>query len=58
MTEEEKVCPDCKGDGIVIGVRIEARCCMNFKEGGCCNYPEPEQVPYPEPCERCEANKK
>jgi ribosomal protein L32 len=50
------VCPDCGGDGIIVGVRIEPRCCGNLNEyGGCCNYPVPDQVAEPEQCEKCEA---
>jgi hypothetical protein len=49
-------CPDCKGDGIIVDVRIEPRCCMNFNEyGGCCNYPLPDQVAEQKQCERCQA---
>lgn len=49
-------CPDCEGTGIVVGVRIEPRCCGNLNEyGGCCNYPVPDQVAEPEQCERCQA---
>lgn len=49
-------CPDCEGTGIVVGVRIEPRCCGNLNEyGGCCNYPVPDQVVEPKQCERCQA---
>jgi hypothetical protein len=53
---EKEICPDCGGDGIVVGVMIEATCCgMVDKDGYCCGYPMPMEVPEPEQCQRCEA---
>jgi hypothetical protein len=52
----EYICEDCNGSGIVVDVRLEPRCCMNFNElGGCCNYPVPDQVLEPRQCERCQS---
>lgn len=57
--EELRTCRDCNGTGIVVGSRVEPRCCGNLNEhGSCCNHPLPDEVPEPQQCERCEATGK
>lgn len=53
-TNRNIICYDCKGEGHIINTRTIARCCMNFNDdGGCCNYPLPDQQIEPQQCERC-----
>jgi hypothetical protein len=51
-----KKCETCEGTGIIIEYEITPICCGNFNEdGGCCNYPIPDEIPEPHPCEECNA---
>lgn len=54
--EIETICPACGGDGMVQCYRIVPECCGDFnKHGGCCDNPNPRQVPDIEQCSYCHA---
>ena len=44
------ICSLCDGQGWV--VEIEANCCGNYKDYGCCGIPEPIQVQVECKCDR------
>lgn len=49
-------CPDCAGDGWVLGVGTDTECCggSEYECGGRgCTGPQEVQVQVQEPCERC-----
>lgn len=49
-TANENICPHCEGYGYTI--EVEAQCCGNYKEYGCCGVPEPVQVQVECKCDR------
>jgi hypothetical protein len=49
-TIQNVICNLCEGKGWV--VKIEANCCGNYKDYGCCGIPEPIQVQVECECDR------
>ena len=43
-------CDNCHGDGYTI--EVEAECCLDFREYGCCGVPNPVQVQVE--CHKCQ----
>lgn len=47
-TEEKQVCELCNGEGYLI--EVEAECCLNYNQYGCCGIPNSVQVQVPCKC--------
>jgi hypothetical protein len=48
LTKKKEVCELCDGEGYLI--EVEAECCLNYTQYGCCGIPSPIQVQVPCKC--------
>lgn len=50
LETESIICPICDGHGYT--VEVQAQCCGNYKEYGCCGIPNPIQVQVECKCDK------